>query len=478
VLLALGGVRLFDAAVADVGKPYWIKFTMDWVVFGFLAAICIVTGILFGLAPSLQVSRTNVNEVLKEGGRGNAGGRRGRWLSSAMVVAELALTIVLLVGAGLMARSFFKLYSMDIGIETDHLMSMRLQLPGAKYRMPESRREFFDRLVPRLAAIPGAEAVSITTSVPPQGSGTREVEVEGRLLPEGKERPTVAVVVINPTFFETVGVQLRRGRPFTDIDGAPGSEAVVVNERFAARIFPGEDPIGKRIRFPPRPPAPGQPAPPVPVWRAIVGVSPSIRHSSPEEVEAAAVAYVPLRQEPPGGAALLVRSRLEPGTMMSAVRSEVRAVDQDQPVFTVLTLNQMLARQRAPFRIFGSLFAILAVIALVLSSVGLYAVMAYSVTQRTQEIGVRMALGAASRQVSWLILRRGLVQLAIGLVLGVAGASGLSRILRPLLVQVSPTDPATFVIITTLLTVVALIACVIPTLRATRLDPLRALRVD
>jgi putative ABC transport system permease protein len=478
LLLALGGVRLFDAAVADVQKPYWIKFTMDWVVFGFLAAICVVTGILFGLAPALQVSRTNVNEVLKEGGRSNAGGRRGRWLSSVMVVGELALTIVLLVGAGLMARSFFKLYSIDIGIATDHLMSMRLQLPGAKYRTPEARRDFFDRLVPRLAAIPGAEAVSITTSVPPQGSGSRDVEVEGRPTPQGAERPTAAVVVISPTFFETVGVQLQRGRAFSETDGAPGSEAVIINQRFASRFFPGEDPIGKRIRFPPRPAAPGQPAPPVPVWRAIVGVSPSIRHSSPEDAEAAPVAYAPLRQEAPGGAALLIRSRLEPGVVMSAVRREVQAIDQDQPVFTVLTLNQMLARGRAPYRIFGSLFAILAVIALVLSSVGLYAVMAYSVTQRTQEIGVRMALGAASQQVSWLILRRGLVQLAIGLLLGVAGALGISRILRPLLVQITPTDPTTFAIITTLLTVVALVACVIPTLRATRLDPLAALRVD
>jgi predicted lysophospholipase L1 biosynthesis ABC-type transport system permease subunit len=252
----------------------------------------------------------------------------------------------------------------------------------------------------------------------------------------------------------------------------------VVNQRFAGQFFPGEDPIGRRIRFPPRSPAPGSPAPPPAVWRTIVGVSPTIRHNSPQDAEPAAVAYVPIRQEPLSGAALLVRSRLDPGVIMNAVRREVQAIDEDQPVFTVLTLNQMLMQQQWPFRVFGTLFAILAAIALVFSAVGLYAVMAYAVTQRTQEIGIRMALGAGGRQVSWLILRRGMAQLAVGLVLGLAGAWGASRALRPLLVQVTPTDPTTFATITILLSVVALAACVIPARRATRLDPLAALRVE
>jgi predicted permease len=474
LLLALVGVRLFDAAVQDVGKPYWIQFTMDYTVFAFLAAICILTGVLFGLAPALQVSRTNVNEVLKEGGRGNAGGRRARWMSGTMVVVELALTLVLLVGAGLMVRSFLKMYSLDIGIRTDHLMALRMRLPEVKYKNAEERHAFFERLVPRLAAIAGAEAAAITTSVPPQGAGQRKLEIDGRTGGKPVDQlPDVTVVTISPSFFDAVGVQLRRGRQFRETDGAAGSETLIVNEQFARQHFPGEDPIGRRVRFAAPDTTSGQPAP---VWRTIVGLSPDVRHGAPQDLEPRAVAYVPYRQETPSGAAILIRSRLEPGAIMNAVRREVQAIDPDQPVFTVQTLDEMLARDRWPFRVFGSLFAIFAGIALALSAVGLYAVMAYSVTQRTQEIGVRMALGAEGRQVSWMILRRGLVQLAIGLSLGLVGAFFLSKVLRTLLVRITPSDPVTFATITLLLIVVAIAACLIPARRATRVDPLVALR--
>ena len=484
LLLAIVGVRAFDRAVSNTGKPYWITFTMDFTVFAFLAGICVLTGILFGLAPALQVTKTNVGEVLKEGGRGNAGGRRARWLSGTMVVLELALTLVLLVGAGLMVRSFLKLYTIDLGFRPDHLMSMRMQLPDTKYPTPEARRAFYERLAPRLVSLPGAEAVAFTTSVPPFGSGRRGLEIEGRPPRKPEEQaPQVGVVTISPAFFDTIGVQLRRGRLFGDRDGAPGVETVIVNDKLVSQFFNNEDPIGRRIRFAQDPPRPGQPPPAgaaqtPPVWRTIVGVSPSIRHSSPQDAEPPAVVYLPHRQDPPGGLALLVRSRLEPGSVMTAVSREVQALDQDQPVFTVQTMDQMLAQAMWPYRVFGSLFAIFAGIALVMSAVGLYSVMAYSVTQRTTEIGVRMALGAEGRQVSWLILKRGLWQLALGLTLGLAGAFGLSRVLRTILVQITPTDPATFAAITTILTAVAIAACILPARRATRVDPLIALRAE
>jgi predicted permease len=476
LLLALVSVRLFDAAVATSGKPYWIEFTIDYTVVAFLAGVCILTGVLFGFAPALHVSKTNVNEVLKEGGRGNAGGRRARWMSGTMVVVELALTVVLLVGAGLMIRSFVKMYTMDIGIRTDHLMQMRMQLPDSKYPTPDVRRAFYDRLEQKLASIPGIDAAALTTSVPPFGSGPRTFEIEGKPpLKPGEEPPQVAVVTISPGFFDVVAVTIRRGRAFTPTDGAAGSETIVINERMAAQFFPGEDPMGRRIKLTQRDPPPDTPPP---AWRTIVGISPSIRHNSPQESVVNSVVYVPYRQDPPGFASLLVRSQLPPGSVMSAVRREVQALDQDQPVFTIETLDQALAQARWPFRVFGSLFAIFAFIALVLSAVGLYAVMAYSVTQRTQEIGVRMALGADARQVSWLILRRGLSQVAIGLVLGLAGAFGLSKVLRAILVQITPSDPVTFVAISVLLTAVAIAACLIPARRATRVDPLTALRAD
>ena len=476
LLLSLVGVRLFDMAVANVGKPYWIRFTMDTTVFAFLVAVCFATGIIFGIVPALQVSRTNLNEILKESGRGNAGGRRTRWLASSMVVAELALTMVLLAGAGLMIRSFLKLYSMDIGVDTSRLLFMRLTLAEKKYPTPEQRRIFYEALLPRLSAVPGAASASITNAPPASGAGSRALDIDGRPEADPKKVPQVTTLFVSATYFDTLGVPLRQGRPLRDADGNPGSEAVVVNARFASQFFPGEDVIGKRIRLKPggRGPDAEQPKP----WMTIVGVAATIRQRNVQDVDPDAVAYLSYRLEPPQGTAILIRSLGDPGSLTSAVREAVQATDPDQPVFAVQTLQQALAENRWPYRVFGSMFTIFAVIALVLSAVGIYAVTAYSVTQRTQEIGVRMALGAQPRQVSWLILRQGLVQLAIGLTLGIAGALAAAPVLRTLLVQIKPSDPATLAGIGIVFTAVTICACLIPARRATRLDPLAALRVE
>ena len=482
MLLALGGIRAFDAAVADVGKPYWIQFTVDWTVVGYLAAICVVTGVLFGLAPALQVSRTSVNEILKEGGRGNSSGRRARWMSGTLVVVEIALTIILLTGAGVMTQSFLLLYRDDIGIRTDYLMTMRMALNNTKYPKPEMRQEFFDRLAPRLAAVAGVESVALATNVPPQGGGRRLLEIEGQRHTAGANWPEVATITAGPNYFETLGAAIRVGRGFNDSDGKSGLENVVINQRLAAQMFPGEDPIGRRIRFPPRQPNAPPPTGPQaanqtpPVWRTIVGIAPTLRHGSPQDGEPMAAAYIPLRQESPGFALLLIRSRIDPAVIMNSVRREVQAIDPDQPVFSVQTLDHMLRQQRWPFVVFGTVFVVFAVIALVLAAVGLYAVMAYSVTQRTQEIGVRMALGAAAPQVSWLILRRGLIQLTIGLAIGLTGAWYAMAVLPTQIVGNTPNDPRLFAIVAIVLIIVALAACLIPTRRATRLDPLVALR--
>jgi putative ABC transport system permease protein len=374
-----------------------------------------------------------------------------------------------------MVRSFLKIYTMDLGMPTEHLMTMRMTLTQAKYPTAETRMAFYDRLGPKLSAIAGAEAVAITTSVPGFGTGRRRIEVDGRPAPsKWEERPEVATTIVSPGFFRATGIELIRGRGFSDTDGSAGSEVLVVDQRFAAQHFTGEDPIGRRIMFPSREPVAGQPAP---VWRTIVGISRTIDElPQPGNTQPAGAVYVPYRQEPPGGAALVVRSRLDPTAIMNAVRREVQSVDPDQPVFTVQTMDQMMAQASWPFRIFGSLFAIFALIALVLSAVGLYAVMAYSVTQRTAEIGVRMALGADRRQVSWLVMKRGLLQLGIGLTLGLAGVYGLSRVLTEVLAGITPTDPLTFASITVLLSAVAGAACLVPAYRASRLDPLVALR--
>jgi putative ABC transport system permease protein len=465
--------------VAGTGKPYWIQFTMDYTVFAYLAGICVLTGVLFGLAPALQVTKTNVNDVLKEGGRGNQGTNRARWMTGTMVVIELALTLVLLVGAGLMFRSFLKLYTLDAGIKTANLMNMRMSLPSTKYPNADARRAFYDRLEQKLSAVAGIESATLTTAVPPFGSPRRGLEIEGGPVRKPEEQaPSVASVVVSPAFFETVGVQLLRGRGFTPTDGAAGSETVIINDKLAAEFFKGEDPIGRRIRFAQGQAGPGTPPPPEPVWRTIVGISPTIRHTSQQDTSSRAAVYIPLRQEPSSFVNLLVRSQLPAGSVMNAVRAEVQNIDPDQPVFTIQTFDQMLAQQTWAYRVFGGLFALFAVIALVMSSVGLYAVMAYSVTQRTPELGVRMALGANSGSVIWLIFRRGLWQMALGLGIGLAIASGVSQALRSLLVDITPTDPLTFASITVLLASVAMAACLIPARRATRVDPLVALRAD
>jgi putative ABC transport system permease protein len=477
--MAIFGVRAFDAAVADTGKPYWIQFSMDYTVIGFLAAICVLTGILFGLAPALHVSRTNVHGVLKEGGRGNAGGGRVRWLTGTMVVVEVALTLVLLVGAGLMVRSFLNLYRSDIGMRTDKLMGMQLQLAGAKYQKSEARRAFYDRLQPRLDAIPGAEHAALTTSIPPFGLGSRPLDFDGRPSPKFDDARRVGIVTISPAFFDVAGVSIVRGRAFTEIDGAPGSETAIINERMAAEHFTGEDPLGKRVRYMLPPPQPGRSAPETPVWRTIVGIVPTIRHNQPQEGETLSVMYVPWRQDPPGFASILVRSSVPPQTIIDAVRREVQSIDADQPVFNLRTMDQMMQQQMWPYRVFGTLFLIFASIGLVLSAVGLYAVMAYSVTQRTQEIGVRMALGAQGNQVTWMVLRRGLFQLGLGLAFGLSGGYFAGRALPSrILVQTTSTDPWTFVAITVILSVVAITACVVPARRAMRVDPLVALRAE
>jgi predicted permease len=475
LLIAMNAISIFDAAVQDPEKPYWMVFAMDYTVFAYVAGICLATGILVGIAPALHVSKNSPGDVMKEGGRGVTRGHRARWFSGTMVVVELALTMVLLVGAGLMIRNFLKLYSLDIGIQTDRLMTMRLQLPAAKYAAADTRRAFFDQLEPRLMAIPGIDAVALATVVPPFASGQRSFEIEGQPQSNPDTAPRVSTVTISPGFFGTVGVPLVRGRLFTERDGAAGSEAAIINERMASQFFPGEDPLGKRVRFVGRDPQPQQSAV---TWHTIVGVSPSIRHGSFEDASSNPVLYLPFRQNPASSVSVIVRSQLPVASVSDAVRRAVTGLDQDQPVFTVQTLDQMVAASRWPFRVFGNMFVVFGFVALVLATVGLYAVMAYSVTQRTQEIAVRMALGAAARQVSWLILKRGLVQLAIGLVLGVTGAFALSGALRRILVQVSSTDPVTFVGITVLMIVVSVAACLLPAYRATRLDPLVALRAE
>ena len=476
--LAILGIKWFDSQVTtDIGKPYWMTFTMDPIVFVFLGAICLATGVLFGLAPALHVSKTDLNEVMKDGGggRGGTGGLRTRRWTSALIVVEIALTLVLLAGAGFMMRSFLALYRMDLGIDSSRVLTMRLSLPLGKYPKPEPRTLLFQHLEERLRGVSAIQASAVTSNLPMLGGFLRQLTVEGRPDRPGERPPEVTVVGVSPGYFDTLGMKMIRGRTLNDSDGTPGHESVLVSQRFVAMHFPGEDPIGQRIRLVDAAPARVYDATP-PLSATIVGVVPTVRQRNFQEPDPDPVAYVPYRTDPQRFVFLVVRGQGDPAALTSLVREQMRAIESDLPLFGVLTLDQMLAQMRFSFRVFGSMFAIFAVIAPALSAVGLYAVTAYAVSQRTAEIGVRMAIGAQSSQVLWLMMRQALWQLAIGLPIGVAGAFAVGRLMQNVLAQTSGRDPLTIGAIAVVMCLVSLAACFWPARRATRLDPVAALR--
>jgi putative ABC transport system permease protein len=477
LVLAVVGVRLFDVATQDVGRPYWIQFTFDGAVFTYLALICLGTAVAFGLAPALHVARTDVNEVLKEGGRSGAAGMRVRRWAGGLVIAELVLTLALLAGAGFMMRNFLTLYQLDLGFDTSRLLTMSLLLPDAKYPGVDQRLAFYQHVQERLGT--NLAAVTIATNAPMQGGMARHFEIDGQRTPPGTEPPEVTMLAVDHRYFHTLGVPVLRGRAFTEADGTAGHENVIINARLAQMHFGADDPLGRRIVLS-LDAAVGTPPAGIPAAHTgtIVGVVPNIRQRNTNAREPDPVAYLPFVMFPRAGMTLVARSDGNPHLLVPRLREEMRTIDADLPLYNIWTLDEALAQNRWAFRVFGSMFLIFALMALLLSSIGLYAVTAYSVTQRTQEIGVRTALGAQSTQVMWLFLRGALLQLGTGLTLGVAAAIAVGSIFEAtgLLVQVDGRDPITIGSIAALLAMVSIAASVWPARRATLLDPLSALR--
>jgi putative ABC transport system permease protein len=515
LLLSVFGVRFLGTgfgsweveAPAVANMPYWVDLSMNWVVFLFLSGVCLATSLLFGLAPAWHVSKTNANALLKEDGRGAAGSRPAQRLTSAFVVAEIALTLVLLTGAGLLARSFLTVYYTDYAIDTPHLAVMRLALSERKYPTSEARARVLARLDERLASLSAGEAgeagrvggaraggassgivsAVVASDMPfSVGRTSRQLAIEGRPPADGKAPFEVAYVYASDRYFSTVGLRIVRGRPLARGDDASGREGAVVNDRFAATHFPNEDPIGRRIRLAAANNAQSQ------TWFTIVGVARNMPRAGSDRLPEPLV-YVPLGGEPaPGALASLIvrtanRQRAEAletdgarSTRLAAVtarlREEVLAVDPDLPLYSVETMDAVVARGWSGQRLMGGFMGMLAFIALVLATVGLYAVTAHGVARRTQEIGVRMALGARAGQVVWLFARRSLWQLALGVTLGLAGALAVGRLLQAFLVGTEPRDTATLAVVALLLVAVTSAASYFPARHAARLDPLRALR--
>ena len=475
--LAATGIRLLDVATADVGKPFWMTFHLDGAVVAFLVLACVGASVLFGFAPALHVSKTPVGELLHEGGRTGAGGMRTRRLAAAMVVVEVTLAVVLLAGAGLLIRSFQELYRIDLGFDPARVLTGQITLVAGKYPGPEDRLQFVERLQRRLDAMPGIRAASVATTFPLSGGFQRSLEIDGQPSPYGAVAPTVTMLSVGARYFESLGLSLTRGRALTLEDGREGTESVVVNGRFASRFFPGDDPLGRRIRLR----AQGQPPGP---WLTIVGMSPSVRQNALRERDPDPVVYLPYRLYTGGTAALQwplalqVLTAGDPDGFVPELREAVRAVDPELPVFGAESISTLLQNQRWAYLLTSGVFGIFAAIALILSATGIYAVTAYSVTQRTQEIGIRMALGALPGQVIWVVMRRGFAQVGAGLILGAAGAFAVGRLIESLLVQTSPHDPVTVATVLLVLVAVTVVACIGPARRAIGIDPVEALRLD
>lgn len=467
---SLLGARLLSITLTD-DAPYWIRFTMDGRGFFVLAGVCLSTVIIFGLAPALYVSKTDLNELLQEGSRGAAGGPRARRWTTAFLTAEFALTMILVAAAAVGFRNFQALQRADLVVNPSHLLTMWISLPAQKYPTAEQRAAFFQRLTDRLREIPAISSLTIATALPFGGATVQALSIDGQPPVPGQPPPTVSTLAIGSAYFATLGVSVLEGRDFVDTDGRPGHETAIVNQRFAAMHFPGQDPVGRRIRLmTPNTPATSQ-------WVTIVGISPTIRQR-PQGIEPDPVVYLPLRAAPPVTTAVMMRNLSDTGALAPLLREELRVLDPDLPVYRVMTMEQVISESKLNGRVSQALITIIACIALLLAAVGLYAVTAHAVAQRTQEIGIRMALGARSPQVMTLVLKQAARQLGLGLIMGVLGTVAWQWLFGDSSQRYRMTDPIGLVIVAVLIIAVGLVACLWPVRRATSLDPVLALRCE
>jgi putative ABC transport system permease protein len=476
-LVALWGV---DALVALTPEylPGAERIAVDSRVLAFTLLVSLVTGVLFGLAPAWHASKIDLTTALKDSPTTTAGGAGGRRLRGALVVAEMSLALVLLVGAALLINSFWRLRQVDPGFDPQNVLSLRLSLPYEKYSTAQAD-DFFRKLQPRVQAIPGVRAASAVFPLPLYGdpvfdsmldSFDMRLDIEGRPLPR-RERPRTDGRTVQPNYFRAMGIRLLRGRDFSERDDANALPVAIINEAVARRHFPSEDPIGKRLRldsiF-------DKDAPPM---RQIIGVVADVKHRG-LTMEAWPEVYTPLAQTPFQEMFVVVKTDGDPNRVVGAVRGAVWEIDKDQPIYDVRTLGERLDLTVAQPRFNTLLLTVFSALALVLAAVGLYGVMAYSVAERTRELGIRMALGAEPRDILKLVVKQSLILTVVGVGLGVAAALSLTRVMSSLLYDVSATDPVIFVGVSLLLALVALAACLVPARRATKVDPMAALRYE
>jgi putative ABC transport system permease protein len=481
VLLSLvgGAVGLLLAVwwsdlLVALGKediPRAIHVGMDWRVLGFTLGVSLLTGIIFGLAPAFHSSRTELVESLKEGARGTSAGTFANVFRKLLVVIELGVAVLLLTFAALLIQSLWRLQKVNSGLHPENILTFNVTLPEVKYKSGD-QSQFFINLKQRLESTPGVQSASSILPLPLSGERFGiSFEIEGRPMAK-KDYPSADFFTTGVGYFKTMGIPIVKGRDFDDRDKHGSTPVIIITETFARQYFPNEDPIGKRIH-----PGISSYDNEDSVMREIVGVVGDVRNRN-LSTESKPAYYVPQTQVPFSEMVTVVKTNGEPRALISAATKEVGAMDQDVPLFSVKTMDEYLSTSVARPRFSTTLLSIFAGVALVLTIVGLYGVMSYSVAQRTNEIGIRMALGAQSRDVLVMIVKQGSVLILLGLGIGLAGAYALTRLISSLLFGVTAKDPFTFAAVSVLLAMVALLACYIPALRATKVDPMNALRCE
>ena len=441
---------------------------LDWRVFGFTLGLSLLTGVIFGIVPALAGSRPDLLRVLHESGSRNLMSFGLRSMRGWLVVTELALALILLLGAGLLVRSFRELNALDLGFNRENVLTARIGLPRSVYRTPAQTTAFNQQLLDRIKTLPGVESAGTINHTPLTGFGIIAfTAIEGQPPPDREKDAALGIGAVTPDYFRTLQIPLISGRVYDERDRAEAPKVAIVNQAFAQRYFPNGDVLGKRIGF----------GCEEDLCTTIVGVVGNVKQESITAGVAPEI-FVPFSQMPMNGMTVFVRSKGDPAELARALRAEVFAIDKNQPVYDVKTLDQRVVRTIASSRSLMLLFSGFALLALVLASVGIYGIVSYAVSQRTREIGIRMALGARGVDVLRMVLKNGMTLVVAGVAIGVAGALALTRFLTTMLFGVTPTDTATFIVVSLTLAVVALIACLVPARRATKVDPLEALRYE
>ena len=466
LLLGYLGINLLIALSPD-NTPRLHEVRLDFTVLGFTLLLSLVTGIIFGLLPAFQSAKPDLTEALKESNRGSVAAFQRHRARSLLVIAEVAIALVVLTGAGLMVRSFVQLRAVNPGFNQENVLTVQLSLVGSKHRGPQMQTAFVERALERLGTLPGAQSAGAVVALPfgRFPGGGRGFEIENRPQQPDEIR-NARFNSCSPNYFRTLDTPLLKGRDFTARDAQGEPEVAIINESMARRYWQAEDPLGHRIRLTGNNP-----------WRTIVGVVGDV-HSKELKVEPGPEMFFPFQQSPFPVFSLMVRAVDDPKSLIGAVRSEIRGIDPDLPVSEIATMEELVTVSIAPQRLNTFLIGLFSALALTLAAIGIYGVMSYAVTQRTQEIGIRLALGAKPDDVLKLVVKQGMALVLIGIAVGLTASFGLTRLLKTLLFTVSPTDPLTFTVIPLSLTLVALFACYLPARRAAKVDPLIALRAE